>query len=148
MKIIQCDESYVSDLASIFDEYRVFCGYTSDLVRTEKFLGKLLSSKASALFIAVDLKAAGIMGFVNLYPSYSSLALSRLWILNDLGVSSRFRGRGVSKQLIQTAINFAKETKAIRIELKTEIGNSRARRLYHSLGFEIDHDNVYYRVPC
>jgi ribosomal protein S18 acetylase RimI-like enzyme len=88
------------------------------------------------------------MGFVNLYPCYSSLALQRLWILNDLAVASRFRGRGVSKALIQQARVFAKETKAIRIELKTGINNTTARNLYKSMDFVVDEDNVYYRVPC
>jgi ribosomal protein S18 acetylase RimI-like enzyme len=86
------------------------------------------------------------MGFVNLYPCYSSLALQRLWILNDLGVSSRFRGEGVSKALIQRVLLFAKETNAVRIELKTEVNNTIALSLYKTLGFKIDADHVYYKV--
>ncbi|GAB2889971.1 GNAT family N-acetyltransferase [Microbulbifer echini] len=147
MQIIHCEDSHIPEVALLFDEYRVFCGYKSDLEKTEKFLNNLVGSQLSTLFIAVDSKSREVMGFVNLYPCFSSLALTRLWILNDLGVSSRFRGRGVSKKLIQAAMNFAEETKAVRIELKTEKRNVRARQLYQSLGFEVDHDNVYYRVP-
>ena len=88
------------------------------------------------------------MGFVNLYPCYSSLVLQRLWILNDLGVASNYRGRGVSKALIKKVQVFAKETNAIRIELKTEVNNTTARNLYKALSFKIDTDNIYYRVPC
>ncbi|WP_444904949.1 GNAT family N-acetyltransferase [Microbulbifer sp. CnH-101-E] len=148
MKILRCESHHVPEVAQLFDEYRVFCGYKSDLIGTESFLGNLIDGQASTLFIAIDSECSGVMGFVNLYPSFSSLALTRLWILNDLGVSSRYRGRGVSKKLIQAAIDFAKETQAIRIELKTEKRNNRARQLYQSFGFEIDCENIYYRVPC
>lgn len=57
-------------------------------------------NEESVIFIAVEPETDSIMGFVNLYPSYSTLALQRLWILNDLGVSGDFRGKGVSKALI------------------------------------------------
>lgn len=87
------------------------------------------------------------MGFVNLYPSYSTLALERIWILNDLGVSSKFRRLGVANVLIDEAIKFARSTNAIRIELKTGTKNLNAQKLYSKLGFKIDNGNVYYRVP-
>ncbi|MCO1333496.1 GNAT family N-acetyltransferase [Microbulbifer sp. OS29] len=148
MEIIQCDETYLCEVASIFDEYRVFCGQSSDIAGTEIFLRDLLCTQASTLLIAVEPKERQVMGFVNLYPCFSSLTLKRLWILNDLGVSSRFRGAGVSKALLRAALDFAKETKAIRVEFKTEKNNRRARQLYQSLGFEIDQGNIYYRVPC
>jgi GNAT superfamily N-acetyltransferase len=85
------------------------------------------------------------MGFVNLYPSYSTLALQRLWILNDLGVSSHFRRKGVSKALVYKVQEFAKETNASRIKLKTGIKNTTAKNIYKSMNFIIDTDNIYYR---
>lgn len=148
MKIIKCNEHYLDKLVTLFEEYRLFGGFEPSPKSTKTFLKRLIVNKESVIFIAIDSTTDNVMGFVNLYPSYSSLALQRLWILNDLGVSSDFRGKGVSKALILQVQQFAKETNAIRIELKTECTNTTALNLYKSMNFTIDKDNVYYRVTC
>jgi len=148
MYIVKSTENHLEQLAELFEEYRLFCGCEQNLTETKSFLKKLIRNEESILFIAVDAQTERLMGFVNLYPCYSSLALQRLWILNDLGVSSHYRGKGVSKALIQKVQEFAKETNAIRIELKTGINNTTARSLYKSMDFTVDLENIYYRVPC
>jgi len=148
MKIIKSNQHYLTQLVELFEQYRGFCGCDPDPQATESFLVNLMHNEASVIFIAVEVKTDRVMGFVNLYPSYSTLALRRLWILNDLGVSAAFRGRGVSKALIDEVMSFAVQTNAIRVELKTEKTNMRARQLYKTMGFKCDDDNVYYRVPC
>jgi len=148
MHIVKSTEKYLDQLVEIFEEYRLFCGCEPSPKETKAFLKKLICNQESVLFIAIDSDTDKLMGFVNLYPSYSTLALQRLWILNDLGVSSHFRGKGVSKALIQKVQEFAKETNAVRIELKTAVQNTTARNLYKAMDFTIDADNVYYRVPC
>jgi ribosomal protein S18 acetylase RimI-like enzyme len=148
MKIIRINQHYLPNLVTVFEEYRTFCNFEPSPQETHDFLAKLMQNEGSVIFIAVDPDSDSVMGFVNLYPSYSSLALKRLWILNDLGVSSDFRGKNVSKALIQRVLNFAKEAQAIRIELNTDKDNQRAMQLYRAMGFERDSDNVYYRVPC
>jgi ribosomal protein S18 acetylase RimI-like enzyme len=148
MKIIKSTESYLEQLVELFEEYRLFCGAEQTPKETRAFLQNLMRNDQSVIFIAIDPETDNVMGFVNLYPSYSTLALQRLWILNDLGVSRHFRGKGVSKALIKKVQEFAKETQAVRIELKTEIKNTRARSLYKAMNFIIDSENVYYRVPC
>jgi len=40
-----------------------------------------------------------LMGFAQLYPSFSSVSMKRLWILNDLFVSSEARGKYISYNL-------------------------------------------------
>jgi len=148
MHIVKSTEKYLDQLVENFEEYRLFCGCEPSPKETKAFLKKLICNQESVLFIAIDSDTDKLMGFVNLYPSYSTLALQRLWILNDLGVSSHFRGKGVSKALIQKVQDFAKETNAVRIELKTAVQNTTARNLYKAMDFTIDADNVYYRVPC
>ncbi|PKG37863.1 GNAT family N-acetyltransferase [Psychromonas sp. Urea-02u-13] len=148
MNIINCSEHYLDKLVVLFEEYRFFCGFERSPKETKAFLKKLIVNEESVIFIAVDPETDSIMGFVNLYPSYSTLALQRLWILNDLGVSGDFRGKGVSKALIFKVQEFAKQSNAIRIELKTGCTNTTALSLYQSMNFTVDTDNVYYRVPC
>jgi ribosomal protein S18 acetylase RimI-like enzyme len=148
MHIVKCTEEHLVSLVDIFEDYRQFCGFERSKNETKAFLKKLICNGESTIFVAIDSEKNSVMGFVNLYPCYSSLALQRLWILNDLGVASSYRGRGVSKALIQRVQEFAQETNAIRIELKTELKNTTARSLYKSMNFTVDSDNVYYRVPC
>lgn len=148
MQIVKSTEAHLDQLVDVFEEYREFCGFERSKNETKDFLKKLIRNEESIIFVAVDSETDSIMGFVNLFPSYSSLALQRLWILNDLGVSSNFRGRGVSKALIHMVQEFAKETNAIRIELKTGLTNTTAQSLYRRMNFTVDSDNVYYRVPC
>ena len=148
MRIIQCNENYLDRLVVLFEEYRLFCGFEPTPTASREFLAGLMQREASVIFLAIDDETDNLMGFVNVYPSYSTLALRRLWILNDLAVSSDFRGQGVSKVLIKRVLDFAKETNAIRVELKTGKTNSAALRLYQTMQFEIDSEHVYYRVPC
>jgi ribosomal protein S18 acetylase RimI-like enzyme len=148
MNIVRSTAKYLDQLVKLFEEYRQFCGYEESPAETKAFLKKLICNEESIIFIAIDTDTDSVMGFVNLYPSYSTLALQRLWILNDLGVSGHFRGKGVSKALVQKVQEFAKETNAIRIELKTAVNNTTARNLYKAMNFTVDTNNVYYRVPC
>lgn len=148
MIIKQNSLAYLESLSSVFNDYRATYKTGANETDTKIFLEKLIKNDEAVTFIALESESSKqVMGFANLYPCYSSLALQRLWILNDLFVAKEFRGKGVSKALIERVIAFARETGAVRIELKTNKGNEVARRLYQSVGFKIDEAHVYYRVP-
>ncbi|MBI3440635.1 MAG: GNAT family N-acetyltransferase, partial [Proteobacteria bacterium] len=85
--------------------------------------------------IFLALAAAEVAGFVQLYPSFSSLLLKPLWIVNDLFVSPQYRGQGIAKELLRTVKTFAQKTKARGLTLQTAIDNIPAQRLYESLGW-------------
>ena len=139
--------AYLESLTPIFNDYRATYVPMTNEADTKIFLEKLIRNDEAVTFIALDEEShKQVMGFANLYPCYSSLALKRLWILNDLFVAGEYRGKGVSKALIERVIAFAHETGAVRIELKTDIENEIARSLYQSVGFKIDKEHVYYRV--
>lgn len=147
MKIVDNKLKYIEQLVGVVEEYREFCGFSRSPERTALFFRRLLKKKESSTFLAVDEQSDEVMGFVNLYPSYSTLSLKRLWILNDLGVAKCYQGQGVASFLIQKAVSFAKSTDAVRIELKTQKSNGNAQKLYKSLGFSVDGENIYYTVP-
>lgn len=148
MTLVPAQLTHVQGIVPIMEEYRKFCGFDSKEEQTQAFLTHLIKDNKSVMLLVIEEQSQQIMGFVNLYPSYSTLALQPIWLLNDLAVSRQFRGRGLAKFLINGALEFAKESGAIRIEFKTEMTNTRAQALYNSLGFSIDKDNVYYRVTC
>ena len=139
-------EKYIDQFVNVVEEYRRFCGFNVSPEATKDFFNKLHTEMRAVTFIAIS-ERDEVMGFINLYPSYSTLSLRKIWILNDLGVSSKYRRLGVAQALIKKSIEFAKESDAIRIELKTAKTNLNAQKLYSEIGFQIDQGNIYYSVP-
>ena len=80
-------------------------------------------------------QAGGALGFVQLFPSFSSLKAQRLWVLNDLFVAPEGRGKGVGRALMDRARRHAEETGACRLTLETMHDNHVAKALYQSLGY-------------
>lgn len=146
MQVKPLSDEYIDEFVDVVDEYREFCGFERDKFKTTEFFQRVSDNHEAVTFLAISDKNE-VMGFVNLYPSYSTLALKRIWILNDLGVSSKFRRLGVANVLIDKVLEYARSTNAIRVELKTGADNFNAQKLYSKLGFKIDKSNVYYRVP-
>ena len=78
------------------------------------------------------------LGFVQLYPSFSSIDAHRTWLLSDLFTASQARGRGVGSLLMNAAREFAVATGAKGLVLETATDNHIAQRLYESLGYVRD----------
>lgn len=145
-RIIQLTHEHLDSFIDVLVEYREFCGMPARAETCRIFFTNRLLENNAKTFIALS-DANEVMGFVNLYPCFSTLALEKIWILNDLAVSSKFQRLGIAGQLIEEAMAFAQGTGAARIELKTQIDNTGAQKLYSHLGFTVDKDHVYYRVP-
>jgi ribosomal protein S18 acetylase RimI-like enzyme len=123
----------------LFDGYRQFYGGTSDAVLARAFLQERISRKESVIFLA---EAEGrAVGFMQLYPSFTSTGAARIWILNDLFVEPASRGNGVASALLQAAAAFSKETGAVRLSLSTAVTNRSAQALYERHGWK---GNAYF----
>jgi ribosomal protein S18 acetylase RimI-like enzyme len=122
--------------APLFDAYRQFYGQKADLHGAVVFLTERLTRGESVVFLALDGQAA--VGFVQLYPSFSSVRMMPIWILNDLFVADAARRRGVARLLMDAALALARSTGAARLVLSTAKDNVTARSLYLSLGYRID----------
>lgn len=122
-------------VAPLFDAYRVFYGKRSDVAAARAFLDERLTNDESVILLARDDASSSGLGFTQLYPSFSSVAARRLWILNDLFVAEHARRRGVARALMQGARELALQTGAIRLTLQTERRNTQAQALYESLGY-------------
>ena len=83
------------------------------------------------------------IGFTQLYPSFSSVSLGRIYILNDLFVHESGRRKGAGAQLLATAIKYGKSVGAIRLALSTACTNIKAQALYEAEGWERDDDFFY-----
>ncbi|HEX6017774.1 MAG TPA: GNAT family N-acetyltransferase, partial [Burkholderiaceae bacterium] len=88
-------------LAALLDLYRRFQGQPRDLQAARTFLRARFERGESIVFLARD--AARAVGFAQLYPSFSSVALKRVLILNDLFVDPAARRRQVASELLRAA---------------------------------------------
>lgn len=128
-------------LVSLFEAYRRFYRQKSAPRRARQFLRQRLRRGESIIFLATNAGAA--VGFVQLYPSFDSLTMRRLWVLNDLFVPPAARRQGVAQALMTRAARFAKQTRAKGLILETAVDNRAAQKLYETLGWK--RDTAFYR---
>jgi GNAT superfamily N-acetyltransferase len=144
MSTISIRQAVLADLEALsvlFDGYRQFYGRAGDLAAAKNFLRERFIHAESVLFIAHE--GTNPIGFTQLYPSFSSVSLERIYILNDLFVNELGRRKGVGSKLISAAVNFSRAVGAIRLGLSTAITNTSAQALYEAEGWERDDDLVY-----
>jgi ribosomal protein S18 acetylase RimI-like enzyme len=142
--ILQATLEHADLIAPLFDSYRQFYGQPSNLERGRTFIAKRLINRESVIFIAVDeASQKESLGFTQLYPSFTSVGMRRLWILNDLFVAESARGRGIATALMDKAAEYARQTAARGLILETAADNAEAQRLYEKLGWT--RDELFYR---
>ena len=133
MIVKRANKEDLHQLAVLFDEYRQFYGASSNIEQSYQFLKHRFDNKDSVIFIHV--KDDVFTGFVLLYLAFSSVACETYYILDDVCVTPSFRKQGSAKQLIDTAILFARHENAQRISLETQKNNYQSHRLYEQMGF-------------
>ena len=131
----------------MFDAYRVFYEQDSDLETATAFLRERFLLNESVIYMAMNGDTA--LGFTQLYPSFSSVSLKRLWILNDLFVIPKARGQRVGEALIGAAVTLARTSGAVGVQLETAHSNLSGQKLYERLGFrreDLEYRTYFLRV--
>jgi ribosomal protein S18 acetylase RimI-like enzyme len=141
LDIFQATLNELDHVSSLFNDYRVFYGQESDTDGANVFIEERMKKNESVIFLAMDGKKP--MGFVQLYPIFTSVGLKRKWLLNDLFVADTYRCHGVGRALMNQAKEFALEKNAAGILLETTKDNFKAQALYESLGY-VKEDTVYF----
>ena len=144
MKIYEATITDLAGLAAVFNNYRMFYKQESNVEEAKLFLRDRIERKESVIFVAVE--GEEYLGFTQLYPSFSSVSMKELWILNDLFVQEGKRGAGIGKKLLEAARNYALENGAKGLKLQTEIDNISAQRLYAENGYIRDNRYFYYEL--
>jgi ribosomal protein S18 acetylase RimI-like enzyme len=129
-------------LAPLFDAYRQFYKKPSDLSTATRFIAERIRHSESTILVAVE--DGVVLGFVQLYPTFSSVSAGRIYILNDLFVADEARKRGVARLLLRAAAEFAKAAGAVRMTLQTELSNAAARALYEAEGWTLQTEYANY----
>ncbi len=137
MTIRQATPDDLEALAPLFDSYRQFYGQPADLSIASSFLRERLVRSQSVIFLALD-DALGVVGFTQLFPSFSSLSAAPIYILSDLFVAPQARRSGCGAALLRAAAQFGRATNAVYLELTTAITNKPAQALYEAEGWKRD----------
>ena len=133
----------VEHLSELFNAYRMFYQKASAIQSAKTFLEDRISNKDSEIFVAQN-TTNKLVGFVQLYPLFSSTRMKKFWLLNDLFVHPEFRGNGISIGLIQKAKDLVLESKACGMYLETEKSNLIGNALYPKTGFELNKSVNFY----
>ncbi len=141
--IRKADLSDLSSLGRLFNNYRIFYGQVSDIDSSIKFLQQRMSKEESVIFVS-ERRKREISGFVQLYPSFSSVSIKRTWILNDLFVDENHRKKGIGEALMKTAENHVRTSGARGLTLATAVDNDKAQRLYEKLGYQKNDKFFFY----
>lgn len=143
MKIIHCDEAQLDILAELFNDYRIFYEQETDLAASRAFIQRNLVQARAKIFLLLDQEGTAV-GFSQLYPAISSLAMRPYYYLSDLYVIKSARKKGHARYLMNYITeHFAREG-AQRLTLDTAASNEIAQSLYESLGYEREETYITY----
>lgn len=106
---------------------------------TESMFKELLASTNSYLFFLMQEEKIAGMLTVGIYHSPTG---GKAWI-EDVVVDEAFRGQGLSKLLVNHAIEFVKSQHIPLLMLTSNPSRIAANKLYQAMGFERKETNVY-----
>ncbi|MGY3263981.1 GNAT family N-acetyltransferase [Lysobacter sp. HA35] len=127
--------------AALFDAYRRFYGQTGDVAAARAFLSERMSRSESTVLLAW--RGSDAVGFVQIYPLFSSVRMKPVRVLNDLYVDASARRLGVARALLDAAAQAARDAGAARIVLETAQDNDAARALYRAAGWQEESTQWY-----
>ncbi|ODG92417.1 MULTISPECIES: GNAT family N-acetyltransferase [Bacillaceae] len=144
MEVVRAKSEHITDVANLFDQYRMFYKQESNLNGAIDFITERIKTQDSVIFLVKEEDQS--MGFTQLYPSFSSVSMKKLWILNDLYVTETARKKGVAQLLLDAAKKFAIVSKAKALDLQTAIDNKSAQALYEKNGYQVDKEFLSYSL--
>lgn len=146
MRTRQANSRDLDQIADLFDQYRRFYEQPADPALARRFMGERLCDGDSNVLV-VEADDGQLIGFTQLYPSFSSVSAARVYVLNDLYVVPAYRRQGIGRTLLEAARTFARQQGALRLSLSTAVSNYAAQALYESLGWVRDRGFYHYNLP-
>lgn len=140
--MIEISRATVADvdvLVDLVEKYRAFYKQEPN-ERTRGYLTDRLSKNEAVVFLAnyVEDFNHKSVGFTMIYPTFSTVSLSEIWLLNDLYVDEQYRRHGVAQKLMDTTESAARDAGATRLFLRTANDNVNAQALYEGRGWVRD----------
>ena len=138
--LFKANKKHIQDVGLLFDMYRQFYKYNSEIKSSTSYIKKRILNKESNIFVSYCDNDAS--GFVQLYETFDSLNINKKLVLYDLYVKKIYRNKGIGKLLMNKAKEFGIKKNYKIIELSTAISNNVAQSLYESLDYK--RDTEYY----
>ncbi|HTP87771.1 MAG TPA: GNAT family N-acetyltransferase [Bryobacteraceae bacterium] len=145
MDVLRAYTRHLSLIVGPFDEYRRHCGQQPDPEAARVFLAERLERRDSVIFFASEGSGSfeRALGFVQIYPGWSSLWMKRVWTLGDLYVEPSSRRRGIARALHERVRQHALETKANRVVACTAILDEAVLGLGRALGYRVEQNTCH-----
>ena len=109
IKIIKAKKDNYKEVGLLFDLYRQFYKYKTDIKKSTKYIKERIFKKESSIFLCYCDKVPA--GFVQLYKTFDSLNINKKLVLYDLYVMREFRKKGIGKMLMNKSKDFALKNK-------------------------------------
>jgi len=106
IKIIKATSNHIKDVGHLFDLYRQFYKYKSNLKASTNYIKQRILNKESTIFICYS-KSLEAAGFVQLYETFDSLNINKKLILYDLYVDKKYRRLGIGRNLMLKVKDYA-----------------------------------------
>jgi ribosomal protein S18 acetylase RimI-like enzyme len=138
------------DLAAIEELDRFGNSPTRNIHRElEKYFGSVdPSTHERGLIFLGELEGVAIAKAELMLPPADGSPGSRTGYIRRVVVHPAYRRRGLARQLLEYVIAFARDREGLEaIDLHVWEENQAAIRLYESLGFQLQHRELYYRLP-
>lgn len=131
MKIRKCKETDILEVYNLICELK---DKTLDYSNFEiAFKSKLMNDKN---YYIVGIENNKIIGFLSLNIDYQLQYASKVALIEEFIVSSEYRSKGYGKELLNKAINEAKNNKCYIIELTSGFSREKAHKFYENNGFK------------
>ena len=132
----------IESLVRLVTEYRDFYGVKNqDADKVRNFMKARLENGQPKVFVTTEPSGAAV-GFVQLYPSYSTVSLRPQWILNDFFVEPEHRRKGHGSVLMACVKEYFCGT-AKGFILLTEKSNAVAKSFYENDGWTCGDYDLY-----
>jgi ribosomal protein S18 acetylase RimI-like enzyme len=137
----------LDDVAALFCAYLDFYEVRRDAADAREFLRERMASGESLVLLARTPEGAPA-GFAQVYFTFSSLSMARVWTFNDLYVDPAARGLGVGRALVREVCRRAARAGAVRVQGETAADNHTAQALYAAEDFEVQQGFVQLSREC
>ena len=135
----------IDALLPLVSAYRVFYRQQPDSSRERAFVESHLRNASSTIYVAESNDT--IVGFTQLFKTFSTVHLSCAYILEDLFVRPEYRGAGIATALLERACRHAADAGASGMFLETAFDNKIAQRVYERCGWTREDRFFKYNAP-
>jgi len=110
-------------------------GISLNRERARKGIQAALEDESVAVYWVLQTRPDEIAGNISVVKEWSNWKAGYYWWIQSLYIKPEHRGRGLTKRLIQTVRESAKQSRALDLRLYVHKNNERAMKAYVSAGF-------------